>query len=83
MSAVRNAAAVIAALALVAIALFTYQSAQADREAACWLRTTAHADIDLALFALADITSASFRFNRIEAAHDAYSEMHNDCEIHE
>ena len=41
MSAVRTAAAVIAALALVAIALFTYQSAQADRGAACWAETTA------------------------------------------
>jgi hypothetical protein len=29
-------AAIVAALALAAIALFTYQGAQATREAACW-----------------------------------------------
>lgn len=34
-------AAIVAALALVAIALFTYQGAQADREAACWAEINA------------------------------------------
>ena len=37
----RTAAAIVAALALVAIALFTYQGAQADREAACWAEVDA------------------------------------------
>jgi len=37
----RTAAAIVAALALVAIALFTYQGAQADREAACWAEINA------------------------------------------
>ena len=34
-------AAIVAALALVAIALFTYQGAQANREAACWAEINA------------------------------------------
>ena len=37
----RTAAAIVAALALVAIALFTYQGAQADREVACWAEINA------------------------------------------
>ena len=38
---IRTAALVVAAAALVAIALFTYQGAQADREAACWAEINA------------------------------------------
>ena len=38
MSALRTTAA----LALVAIALFTYQAAQAEQEQACWARIDAH-----------------------------------------
>ena len=41
MSAIRTTAAIVAALALLAIALFTYQGAQADREAACWAEVNA------------------------------------------
>ena len=44
MSAIRTTAAIVAALALLALALFTYQGAQADREAACWAEATARND---------------------------------------
>ena len=44
MSDLRTAAAIVAALALLALALFTYQGAQADREAACWAEVTARND---------------------------------------
>ena len=37
-----------AAVALLAIALFTYQAAQADREAACWTEAYARNDWSVA-----------------------------------
>ena len=45
---IRTVAAIVAALALVAIALFTYQAAQADREAACWTEAYARNDWSVA-----------------------------------
>ena len=44
MSALRTTAAIVAAIALVAIALFTYQVAQPDREVACWTEAYARND---------------------------------------
>ena len=43
-SALRTTAAIVAAVALVAIALFTYQVAQPDREVACWTEAYARND---------------------------------------
>jgi len=51
MSAIRTTAAIVAALALLALALFTYQGAQADREAACWAEVNARAGADLRVIA--------------------------------
>ena len=45
MSALRTTAAIVAAIALVAIALFTYQSAQAEQEAACWAEAHTRNDV--------------------------------------
>ena len=42
---IRTAAAIVAALALVAIALFTYQGVQATREVACWAEFNTRATV--------------------------------------
>ena len=48
MSALRTTATIVAAVALLAIALFTYQAAQADREVACWTEAYARNDWSVA-----------------------------------
>ena len=48
MSALRTTAAIVAAVALLAIALFNCQAAQVDREAACWTEAYARNDWSVA-----------------------------------
>ena len=48
MSTLRTTAAIVAAVALLAIALFNCQAAQVDREAACWTEAYARNDWSVA-----------------------------------